>query len=58
MMTAAACVLDLSEHPVKIERRRLLTRRVFYEIFDLLSHQSLHPVQEVSVRDNPIPIGV
>ena len=35
-----------------------MTRRVFYKVVDLLGHQRLHSIQQVGVRNDPIPIGV
>src|SRR5271165_4970561 len=55
---AAMGLFQLSHDGVEVEGRRLLARRVLLEVGDLLRHDRLHPINDVGVRDQPIPVGV
>ena len=50
VIAATARVLHLREHRVKIERRRLLTRRKLFEGLDLLGDNRLHSIDEKDVE--------
>ena len=58
MPGAAVRLLYRSHDRVEVERRRLLARRERLEFGDLVRHQRLHRIEDVDVRDQPIPVGV
>ena len=58
MASAAACILQGTQHCVQIERGRLLARWELYEGIDLSSHNILHHVHDVGMRNNPVPVCI
>ena len=55
---AAVRLLQRAHDGVEVERCRLLPRRERLEVGDLSRHQPLHPIEDVGVRDDPIPVGI
>ena len=58
MRFAAGGFLEFPHHSIQVEGCRFLARREFGEGFDLLGDRVLHIVDDVSVRDHPIPIRI
>src|ERR1700756_1570913 len=48
----------MPEYFVQIECCRFLPRREFYELRDLLGNQPLHFVEDIGVRNKPVPICI
>ena len=57
-MAATGRVLEMLEHCVQVERSGLLTRRELFKSLYLLGDERLHPVDDIGVGNQPIPIGV
>ena len=53
---AAAGLLRMPEHFIKIERRRLLARRELHEVLDLSSDDCLHLADQRDVIEHPVPV--
>src|SRR5208283_1514318 len=58
MRAAAGTILELIEHTVQVERRRLLPGWELLERLDLLLHIRLCRHQQESVVEYPVPVGV